>query len=188
MVTGPGQVIARQLTRSGETLLLAMEPLDEAEFFAENANGFSAAWVTGHLACVADLFSSWFDGGQLLLDKGFHQVFNETAVVAAGMESKAASVNRERFGKALLLLRFRQAVIKALLVLKKLDPAAWDAPPPPGVPATLLTGGAVWEILAAHVYWHCGELAGSMPRFFGTYTLNILPHHLYAPELAGVSR
>jgi hypothetical protein len=186
-VTGPGQVIARQLTRSGETLLLAMEPLDEVEFFAENANGFSAAWVTGHLACVADLFSSWFDGGGLMLDEWFHRVFNETAVTEAGLGSKAAGVDRERYPKVLLLLWFQQAVIKALLILKKLDPAAWDASPPPGVPATLLTGGAVWEILGAHVYWHCGELAGSMPRFFGTYTLNILPHHLYTPELAGVT-
>jgi hypothetical protein len=43
----------------------------------------------------------------------------------------------------------------------------------------MATGGAIWERLAVHGYWHCGELAGSMPRFFGTYTLNIAPHHLY---------
>lgn len=171
-------VIARQLDRSGNTLLLALEPLDDEEFFAENANGFSAAWVVGHLACVADLFSSWFEDGRMLLDEDYHAVFNETAIVAS-LPGRATSVDREQFPKALLLLDFRRALVKALRVLAALDPAEWDAPGPPALPASLATGGAVWEILAAHVYWHSGELAGSMPRFFGTYTLNILPHHLY---------
>jgi hypothetical protein len=180
-MTDAKQLIARQITRSGDTFLLAMEPLDEAEFYAENSNGFSAAWVTGHLACVADLFSSWFDGGQAFLGAGFHAVFNETAITGPAGVSKAASVDRETYGKDLLLLRFRQAMVKALGVMRTFELAAWDDPAPPGVPVTMRTGGDVWEILAAHIYWHCGELAGSMPRFAGTYTLNIAPHHLYVP-------
>lgn len=172
-------VVARQLDRSGNTLLLALEPVGDDEFFAENVNGFSAAWVTGHLACVADLFSSWFKGGRLLLDASFHAVFNETAVTAASSVSKAASVDRERYPKALLMLEFRRAMVKALRVLATVSEDAWGTAGPPMVPASLLTSGAVWEILAVHVYWHCGELAGSMPRFFGTYTLNTLPHYLY---------
>lgn len=171
-------VVARQLDRSGNTLMLALEPLDDEEFFAENANGFSAAWVVGHLACVADLFSSWLDGGRLLLDEGYHAVFNETAVVAS-LPSRATSVDRGQFPKALLLLDFRRAMVKALRVLASFDEEQWDVAGPSGIPASLVTGGAVWEILAAHVYWHCGELAGSMPRFSGTYTLNILPHYFY---------
>jgi DinB family protein len=185
-MTDAQQVIARQLTRSGEIFILAMEPLDEEEFFAENGNGFSAAWVTGHLACVADLFSSWFDGGRLLLGEGFHAVFNETAVVPASGISKAASVDRQTWTKDTLLLLFRQAVVKALRVLGSFESATWDAPAPPGVPVTMRTGGDVWEILAAHVYWHLGELAGSMARFRGTYALNIAPHHLYAPPPPGL--
>ncbi len=180
-MTTAGQVIARQIDRSGSTLLLALEPLDGAEFYAENVNGFSAAWVTGHLACVADLFSSWFGGG-LILGTPFHQVFNDTAVTGPGSVSKAASVDPRCYPKDALLLRFREAMVKALRTLGEFGPARWDAPPPSVVPVSLLTGGAVWEHLAVHIYWHLGELAGSMPRFFGTYTLNILPHHLYVPE------
>lgn len=179
-MTSVTSVIARQLTRSGETFILAMEPLDEAEFFAENPDGFSAAWVAGHLACVADLFSSWSDGRTLLLDASFHAVFNETAVTGPGEVSKAASVDPGLYPKSSLLLAFQRAVVKALAVLRAFDPARWDSPAPSWVPVTL-TCGAVWEILAAHVYWHNGGLAGSMPRFAGTYTLNILPHHLYVP-------
>src|ERR1700722_7181798 len=77
IVTDAKQVIARQLTRSGEIFILAMEPLDDGEFFAENPDGLSAAWVTGHLACVADLFSSWFTGPPMTCGQEFHQVFNE---------------------------------------------------------------------------------------------------------------
>lgn len=172
-------VVARQMDRSGNTLLLALETAGDEEFFAGNANGLSAAWVVGHLACVADLFSSWFDDGRLLLGASFHAVFNETAVVAAGPVSKAESVDRGQFPKTLLMLELRRAMVKALRVLAAFDAGQWDTAGPPGIPASLVTGGAVWEVLAAHVYWHCGELAGSMPRFFGAYTLNILPHFLY---------
>jgi hypothetical protein len=185
-MTDAKHVIARQITRSGEVFLLAMEPLDEGEFYAENSNGFSAAWVTGHLACVADLFSSWFDGGQTILDAGFHAVFNETTVTGPAEVSKAAIVDPESWYKDLLLTSFRQAAVKALGVLRAFELAAWDAPAPLWVPVTMRTGGDVWEILAAHIYWHCGELAGSMPRFAGTYTLNIAPHHLYVPPPPGL--
>jgi hypothetical protein len=179
-MTDVKQVIERQLDRSGSTLMLALEPVSDDEFFAENVNGFSAAWVAGHLTCVADLFSSWFDGGELLFSREFHAVFNETDVTAAGPVSKAASVNREYYSKAYLLLRFQQAMVKAVRVLRfGFDTGQWDAPAPSGVPVSLLTGGAVWEHLAVHVYWHLGELAGSMPRFKGTYTLNIVPHYFY---------
>lgn len=178
---GPAaSVVARQLDRSGNTLVLAMEPLDDEDFFAANANGFSAAWVVGHLACVADLFSSWFDGYRLL-GSSFHAVFNDTAITPDRPLGKAASVRSEEFPKELLLLELRRAMVKALRALAAFDEEQWDVAGPPGIPVSLVTGGAVWEVLAAHVYWHCGELAGSMPRFFGTYALNILPHHFYVP-------
>lgn len=183
-MTTAAQVIARQVTRSGETLLLALEPLDDDEFFAENKNGFSAAWVTGHLAGFADLFSSWFDGRGLLFSDAFHRVFNDTAIAAAGPVSKAAGVDPGLYPKADLLLGFRRSFVRTLHALREFGDNRWDDAPPPGVPVTLLTGGSAWEILGGHVYWHCGELAGSMPRFYGTYALNILPHHLYARQEA----
>ena len=169
------------MDRSGNTLMLALEPLDDDEFYAENANGFSAAWSVGHLACVYDLFSSWFDNQRQLFDRSFHKVFNETEIVDSQPVSKAGSVDRESHPKATMLLRLRQAHVKALQVLSAFDAAQWDAPGPPGTPAALPTCGAVWEHLAVHTYWHLGELAGSMPRFFGTYTMNIVPHYFYPP-------
>jgi hypothetical protein len=178
-VTDLRDIIMRQLDRSGNTLMLALEPVSDEEFYAENLNGFSAAWTVGHLACVADLFSYWLDDEPLLFDPGFHKVFNDTDV-NDGEGSR--TVDRVRYPKKLLLKLFQQAMVKALRVLKEFDLILWDGPAPPGVPVSLGTSGAVWEHLGVHVYWHCGELAGSMPRFFDTYTLNILPHYFYLPQ------
>ena len=173
-------ILARMITLSGQTFLLAMEPLSDDVFFAEQPNGFSAAWVTGHGACFPDLFSSWFTGERVLGDD-FHAVFNETAVVAAGPVSKAATVDRETYPKDLLMLRFREAGTKAIRTLRSFKLEEWYSQAPPGAPVGLLTAGSVWERLAVHTYWHNGELAGSMPVFHGTYSLNIEPHHLYVP-------
>jgi hypothetical protein len=177
-MTDVKQVIKRQVDRSGNTLMLGLEPVSDDEFFAENATGFSAAWTVGHLACVADLFSSWFDG-YLTFGREFHQVFNDTGVTAARPVSRAEE--NSKYSKENLLFSFRQGVTKALRTLEVFDAGQWDAPAPPHAPASLLTGGSVWEHLAVHVYWHCGELAGSMPRFYGTYTLNTVPHYFYVP-------
>jgi hypothetical protein len=177
-MTDVKQVIARQMDRSGNTLMLGLEPVSDEEFFAENVTGFSAAWTVGHLSCVADLFSSWFDG-YLRFGREFHRVFNETDVTECIPVSRAASVDRERYPKAELLFLFRQAMVKALRALEEFDLEQWDAPAPPAAPVSLLTGGSVWELLAVHVYWHLGELSGSMPRFAGTYTLNTVPHYFY---------
>jgi hypothetical protein len=173
------QLIERQMDSAGNRLVLALEPLSEEEFFAANATGFSAAWTTGHLACVADLFSSWFNG-QLLFSRDFHQVFNDTDAAEAGPVSKA--VSSDVYPRPYLLLQFRLAVMKALDTLDAFDLARWDAPAPPDAPVGLRTGGEVWERLAVHADWHCGELAGSMPRFVGTYALNIVPHYFYRPR------
>jgi hypothetical protein len=111
----------------------------------------------------------------------FHDVFNETDINGwepQSLVSKASKVDRDTFPKEMLLHNFRHAVIKALDVLDNFDTGRWYTKGISGVPA-LITAGEVWELLAVHIYWHCGELAGSMPRFFGTYTLNILPHHFY---------
>ncbi|GGP44671.1 hypothetical protein [Streptomyces abikoensis] len=179
------EAIRRQLNRSGNTLLCGLEPLDDAEFFAEGPSGISAAWSVGHLACVCDLFSSWFDHDELVLEKSFHRTFNELGIALSEGVSKAAKVNRGRFSKELLFACFRRAQIKALRTLAAFDVRLWNAAGPPAAPDTLLTCGAVWEHLAVHTYWHLGELAGSMPRFFGTYTLNTLPHFFYEPPGTG---
>jgi hypothetical protein len=177
----PHDVIARQMEHSGSTLLTALEPLDETEFFAVNANGFSAAWVTGHLAAVAELFSSWFDGDPVR-DPAFHSVFNETSATAAARDLDAI---RHSYSKDILLLAFRRATIKALRALRTVTD--WDAPGPPSTPAGLTAGG-VWERLAMHTGWHCGELAGSMKRFHGTYTLNTVSHYFYiSPDDGGTA-
>lgn len=187
-MTTPRDIIARQLDRSGTILLRALEPLTDEEFYAENANGYSAAWAVGHLAAVCDLMSFWLDTGPLQFDPLFHRVFNDTtaaqaqpAEVPEGMKTASKAREAVFYPKADLLQRFEQAVTKALRVLTGFDIAQWDAPGPPGTPRSLATGGAVWEHLAVHIYWHCGELAGSMERFHGTYTLNPMSHYFYSP-------
>jgi hypothetical protein len=171
------QVVKRQMERSGNTLFLGLEPLTNKEFFKPNANGVSAAWTIGHLSCVADLFSSWFDN-ELMFGVKFHRVFNETAAVETNTVARMKRV-RESYPKADLLLRFRQAIIKVMHALDAFDVEQWDAPGPLDTPISMPTGGTVWELLAVHIYWHCGELAGSMERFHGTYTLNIAPHYFF---------
>lgn len=173
-------IIINQITRSGETLVLALEPLTDDEFFGCLDTGYSPAWTVGHLACVADLFSSWLDIKPKMFDSSVHDVFNETDVNEWRPQtaSKAMNVNRDEFPKEVLLHNLRRAMIKALDVLDNFDTSRWYTKGISGVPA-LITAGEIWELLAVHIYWHCGELAGSMPRFFGTYTLNILPHHFY---------
>ena len=186
-MTTPADIIARQLDRSGTILLRALEPLSDEEFYAENANGCSAAWTVGHLAAVCDLLSFAFDTGPRQFDPLFHRVFNDTAAqvqpgeVPAGATVAGKARQAVYYPKADLLQRFEQAVTKALRVLTAFDTAQWDAPGPPGTPRSLATGGAVWEHLAVHIYWHCGELAGSMERFHGTYTLNPMSHYFYTP-------
>lgn len=176
-------VVSRQIHRSGNILLNAMSLVDDDEFFAENSNGLSAAWVVGHLACVSDLFTKWFRG-ELMFSSEFHSVFNDTDMAGPAPISKAASVDREMYSKADLLLWFRQAVVKALLALDAFDITMWDAPGPNGTPLSLSTGGEVWEVLAVHTYWHLGELSGSMPRFFDMYSLHALPNYFYMADVS----
>ena len=171
------QLVIRLMDDAGSTLLLAMEPVSDRKFYAENADGLSAAWVVGHLACVLDLASSWF-GKPRMCERSFHAVFNETAATEVTV-SKASMVDPEKYPKALLLLLFNRAVVKAIRALDEFDITEWDAPGPPGVPVSLRTGGAVWEFLARHTDWHLGALSGSMPMFFGTFTLNIASHYFY---------
>lgn len=178
-------VIARQMNRSGNTLLAGLEPVNDDEFYAVAPNGISAAWTIGHIACVNDLFSSWFAGGRMLLDAATHKIFNNLEIAEPSGISKGASVDRQVRTKRKLLLHLRQTQVKALQVLEDFDPSSWESPIPSGLPDTLMTCGAVWEHLAVHTYWHLGELGALMPRFYGTYTLNTLPHYFYYPPQGG---
>lgn len=171
------QVIARQMTLTGERLMDALEPLTAAEFFAGLPTGYSPGWTLTHLTCVADLFSSWFDG-VLLYDHEFHKVFNDTGISEPEPFTRAASIDQDLYPMSLLLHRFPEAMRKALRALAAFPVQQWDAPPPRAVPAIMPTGGWVWEHLGLHTAWHCGELAGSMERFYGTYSLNVLSHRL----------
>jgi hypothetical protein len=174
-------LIARQMNRGGNTLLCGLEPLSTDEFFANTAGGISAAWTVGHIACVNDLFSSWFSGDRVI-DEETHRIFNNLAILPPTGVSKAASVDPGRYPKQTLLYLLRQGQTKALRALDAFDPARWDAPPPPCAPDTLQSCGAVWEHLSVHTYWHLGELTGLLSRFHGTYTLNTLPHYFYYPR------
>lgn len=174
------QIIKRQLNRSGNILMSAVEPLPDEEFFKGGSNGVSIAWTMGHLACVMDLFGSWLAHDKPRHAPEIHKVFNSLDIGAKGPE-KWETVDPQLHPKAEIMLRFRQSQIRLLQILADFDLSLWNQMPPSHVPDTLPTYGAIWEALGVHTYWHLGELSGSHDRFFGTYTLNSVLHYFYVP-------
>lgn len=174
------RLIRLQLNRSGNILLAALEPLSDEELYAETAHGVSAAWTVGHLACVSDLFVSWVAGEDKRIPASTHAIFNPLDLTPSEL-SKAARVDPQAFDKRTIIGLFRRAQIHTLAVLDRFDIGRWAEPTPPRVPDNLPTWGSIWEALGVHTYWHLGELAGSLPRFFGTYTLNTVLHYFYLP-------
>ncbi len=168
------------MNRSGNLLLGALEPLSDDEFFAASASGVSAAWTVGHLACVTDLFGGWISGQGRHLPDAAHEVFNTTAVTDSNGATKASLVNPAVWSASRISLFFRQAQVRAFATLEAFDVARWGERPPRKIPDdSLPTLGAIWENLAVHTYWHMGELAGSLPRFHGTTSMNTLLHYFY---------
>lgn len=173
----PKLIVRRQLNRSGNTLMAALEPLSSEEFFEPGPSGISAAWTVGHIACVADLFGATLDDGRLALDPETHEVFNSLEIGPKKLTTKAAGVDPQRYSKADILLMMRQTQVRLLKLLDVFDVARWDEPAPDRVADTLPTYGAVWEHLAVHTYWHLGELSSAVERFYGTYSMNSMLHY-----------
>jgi hypothetical protein len=172
-------LVRRQMNQGGNILLSGLEPLSEAEFFAGGANGISPAWTVGHLACVLDLFTSWVERRDLALARWTHDIFNSLHIEKKKDITKAESVDPKVLSKADILLLFRKSQVHALEVLREFDMLQWDRPTPYNVPDTLPTWGDIWQSLGVHPFWHLGELAGCIPRFHGTYTLNTVTHYFY---------
>jgi hypothetical protein len=168
------------MNRSGNILISALEPLTDDEFCASGVNGISAAWTVGHLACVGDLFSSWLADKELRIPRQTHDIFNPFTIADRGV-CKADLVDRSVYPKARILAMFRLSQFRILELLNNFDVALWDCPPPESCPDSLPTYGAIWESLGVHTFWHLGELAGCLPRFHGTHTLNTVLHYFYAP-------
>jgi DinB family protein len=173
----PKLIVRRQLNRSGNTLLAALEPLQDQDFFGPGPAGVSAAWTLGHLACVADLFGAALDDGQLALHEDTHAVFNALDLGVKKLLSKAEGVCQKDYPKSRLLLMMRQTQVRLLKLLDAFDVQRWDEPAPDRLADTLPTYGSVWEHLAVHTYWHLGELSNAVPRFHGTYSMNTMLHY-----------
>ncbi len=175
-------IVRRQMNRSGNLLLGALEPLSDTDFFAPGASGVSPAWTVGHLACVTDLFSGWISESGCRLPGEAHKIFNSTDIV--GMDGnpvpKADLVDPKVWSARSILLMFRQAQVRAFADLESFDAQRWQERPPRKIPDDSLPNlGAIWENLAVHTYWHMGELAGSVSRYRGTTSMNTLLHYFY---------
>lgn len=173
------RIIARQMNRSGNTLLSATEPMSDERFYAGGVNGISPAWTIGHLACVTDLFTSWMLGRPTVHPKAAHAVFNPLDIVRSRDTTKAESVDPSSFSRDDIVFYFRTGQVEALRFLKRFEVSNWELPPLGGSPENLPTNGCIWEHLAIHTYWHLGELAGALPEFHGSYTLNMVPHYFF---------
>jgi hypothetical protein len=176
-------LVRRQMNQSGNILMAALEPLSEDDFFGGGVNGVSPAWTVGHLGCVLDLFTSWIESRELIIEPWLHGIFNSLDI---GKKSgtKADLVDRSRLSKPELLLLFRQAQVRALQLLEGSVAAEWEHATPANAPDTLPTEGAIWQSLGVHTFWHLGELSGCLPKFHGTYTLNTVAHYFYAPSIS----
>jgi hypothetical protein len=175
-------LITRNMNQGGNIMLLGLEPLPDAEFYAGQANGISAAWTLGHLACVLDLFTSWIENRDLAIPRWSHDIFNPLTIEKR-KGTKAEGVDPKALAKGDIMMMFRQAQIAAVEVLRGFDMRLWDAPTPPNVPDNVPTYGGIWQMLSVHTYWHLGELCGCMPRFHGTYTLNMAAHYFYTSAI-----
>lgn len=173
------RIIARQMNRSGNTLLSATEPMSEERFYAGGVNGVSPAWTIGHLACVLDLFTSWMLGRPTVMPKDAHEVFNPLDIVHSRDITKAEMVDPAKFSRDDIVYYFRTGQVDGLKFLERFDISKWEQPPQGGSPENLPTNGCIWEHLAIHTYWHLGELAGALSEFHGSYTLNMVPHYFY---------
>jgi hypothetical protein len=173
----PKLIVRRQLARSGNTLMAAMDPLSEEEFFDAGPSGISAAWTVGHLACVSDLFGAALDDGKLSLPPEAHSAFNDLGLSDSKPRAKAEMVERHEFNKSRILTMMRRSQIRLLKVLDAFDVSEWNAPGPDRFADTLPTYGSVWEHLAVHTYWHLGELSSAVPRFYGTLSMNCMLHY-----------
>lgn len=183
-------LVRHQMNQGGNILMSGLEPLTDAEFFAGGANGISPAWTVGHLACVLDLFTSWVEQRDLSLAPSTHEVFNSLQIDKQKDLSKAESVDAKLWPKGEILLLFRKSQVHALAVLRAFDMRLWDRTTPHNVPDTLPTWGDIWRSLGVHPFWHLGELAGCIPRFHGTYTLNTVTHYFYtaADQRSGIPK
>jgi hypothetical protein len=173
----PKLIVRRQLNRSGNRLVAALEPLKEDEFFEGGPSGISAAWTVGHLACVNDLFAAALDDGRLAFSTEAHTVFNDLAVGDRKFATRAEAVDPQAFSKSKIIAMMRQAQIRLLKVLDVFDVRRWDDPSPDRIADTLPTLGSLWEHLAVHTYWHLGELSSAIERFYGTHSMNSMLHY-----------
>lgn len=175
------EIVRRQMNQSGNILLSAIEPMPTATFYEEGVNGISVAWTLGHLACVMDLFCGWLDGEGMQHEPALHAMFNPLTLCESAL-SKAARVDQDWATKPKLILAFRTAQVRVLRALAAFDISRWGQPTGPELPDSLPLWGSVWESLGVHTYWHLGELAGCIPSFHGTYTLNTVQHYFFIPE------
>lgn len=181
------KIIRRQMNRSGNVLLGAMEPLANEDFFDGGLNSVSPAWTLGHLACVTDLFGSWVRGLMPSLSVEVHSVFNSLDI-GASTYTKAENVERHPYSKSEIIQFFRTAQVELLATLDAFDEERWDDATPDYVPDSLPSYGTLWESLGVHTYWHLGELCGAHEKFHGTYTLNSVLHYFYVPPHPGLNK
>jgi len=174
----PKVMVRREMNQAGNTLLTALEPMTEGEFFQGGPNGISPAWTVGHLSCVMDLFTSWIEVRDLLIPGWMHDVFNSIDLEKP-TKTKAEGVDREVLSKDDVLLLFRSTQVRTLKLLADFDMRLWDARTPPSNQDTLPTYGSIWQALGVHTFWHLGELSGCTSRFHGTHALNTAIHYFY---------
>ncbi|MFO1392212.1 MAG: DinB family protein [Steroidobacteraceae bacterium] len=148
------QVDAYKLLFVGEQIILGLlKDIDEEPNWSVSLAGLNRSfdWVFGHYAAVEDWFLHHLNGDDYLLGQEWQDIYWADDGWAKGPPAKI-------FDRATVLKGFqdtRQRLYSAL----KWDIFHLNRCIKPGIfPSDVKTRGDAWLFIAAHAYWHVGEV------------------------------
>jgi hypothetical protein len=161
----PKEIIRHQLDTGLQLIELCTRDLNDEEYFTPVlAGGNHAAWVTGHLAVSEDTLLAVILGQAPAIAENLRGLF------ARGSECFA---DASRYPpRAEIEGLFRDVRPRTLEHLASFDESRWNDASPESLDRHLLpTLGTIWSLIAAHPWWHVGQLtynrkALNKPRFF----------------------
>jgi hypothetical protein len=161
----PKEIIRHQLDTGLQLIELCTKDLNDEEYFTPaTVGGNHAAWVTGHLAVSEDTLLTAIMGQAPAIAEDSRGLFSRGSECFADASCYPPRAEIEGL--------FRDARAHTLEHLASFDDSRWNEPSPKSLDQRFLpTLGTIWSLIAAHPWWHVGQLtynrrALNKPRFF----------------------